>query len=119
MLSVKDLFDVEAKVSFEVEGQTIHFYFRHATTEEETDYRRKVSRQRLRENGTFETSDSALNAPLQFFRKLCKKITMQNGAEAVEVPLEEQQFIPDQVKLDALGSFRGRVRRKDDEALRD
>ena len=119
-MDIRQLFDVEAVIPYDIDGHTVNFHFRNATTEEEFEYRRQTSRQRLRENGTLESSDTALKAPLRLFSKLCNKVTLKNGTGEFEnVPAEDQKFIPDYVKLEALAAFRGRVKRKDDEALLD
>lgn len=119
-MDIRQLFDVEAIVPFDVESHTLNFHFRNASTEEEIEFRRQTSKQRVRENGTLESTDVALKAPLRFFSKLCTKITMKNGtSEAQEISAEEQKFIPDYIKLEALAAFRGRIKRRDEDLLLD
>jgi len=120
-MNIKDLFDVEGAVPLEVENHTVTFYFRNANTTEELEFRRRTSRQRINSNGSIESSDSALQAPMYLFKVQCTRITLANGdgGAAVDVPKEEWSAIPDQHKLDAWIAFRSRVKKKESDILLD
>ena len=119
-MKVKQLFDVETVVPFEFDGHTISFHFRNPTADEEQEFRRRTSKQRIKDNGTLESTDVALKAPLWLFEKLVQKITITNGNQSPEdVPVEEYRDIPEQTKLEAIASHRGRVKKKETDDLRD
>jgi len=120
-MNIRELFDVEVAVPLEVENHTVTFYFRNAKTEEELEFRRRTSRQRINGNGSIESSDSALQAPMYLFKAQCTRITLANGdgSPAQDVPKEEWSAIPDQHKLDAWVTFRSRVKKKEAQDLLD
>lgn len=119
-MKIRDLFDVETAISFEVEKHTVTFYFRNATTDEEIEFRRRTSKQRIKDNGTLESTDSAIKAPLYLFERTCKRITIQNGdGQIEEVSPEEHKDIPEQLKLDAWAAHRSRIKKKEAEEIQD
>lgn len=121
MLSIKDLFGGETPVAFEVKGQTVTFYFRNATTDEETEFRRKLGTQKYNsDTGKLEGSEAAVRAPIWLFNKLIQRITNQNGTgEIQDVPRDEYPLIPENIKGEALNAFRNSVKRAEAEQLRD
>jgi len=126
-MDMKSLFDVETCIGpFEVAGPDgkkydLRFYFRKAKPEEELELNRRMSRQRIKENGQIESSDAALLAPGWSFKQLCTRITCENGngEPAVDVPRDEWVDIDEQVKKDAWATFRTRVKKKDAQELSD
>jgi hypothetical protein len=122
MLTLRELLDAEYRVPFDIEGHTLTFHFRNANADEEKEYIRRTSLRRVKENGVVESTDAALNAPLWLFNKLCTRITLKNGTgEAVEVSKEETVGIPgvDQYKLEAIGFYRNRYKKKEVDDLSD
>lgn len=119
-MKLKELFDVETVVPFEYDGHTIAFHFRNPTADEEQEFRRRTSKQRIKDNGTLEATDVALKAPLWLFDRLVKKITISNGNESAEdVAADEYKDIPEQTKLEAIAAHRGRIKKKETDDLRD
>jgi hypothetical protein len=117
-MNLKDLYDVETKVEFIKEGHNLAFYFRTATTEEELEFRRRTSMQRIKENGVLESTPTALKAPLWLFEKLLTKITLQNGnGEPIEQPKEDIKYIKEKDKLEAIAQARLPMQKKDNEIL--
>lgn len=120
MLTMKELFDVEVGVKFNVgENNTLTFFFRNATTEEEYEFRRRAGRSRL-ENGVFEPTEASLKATMYLYSKCLKRVLHSNGSgESEEVAPEEQKNIPEQIKVEAISAHRLRIRREEGEQLQD
>lgn len=116
-----ELYEVRRK---DARGRPFYFYFRNATVEEELEFRRRLNRQNTRLEGRnraiVEPSDVALKAPIYHFEKTCVKITTSNGTGAMaEVPRDQWQYIPEDLKNDAWGDFRARFTTDETEKLTD
>jgi hypothetical protein len=119
-MNIRDLFDVETCISFDVEGNTISFFFRNATAEEELEFRRRTTKQRISDRGVLESTDAALKAPMYLYTRCLKKITMQNGTGNIEeISPEDQKHIPENLKLEAWALHRSRIKKKETDDLQD
>lgn len=117
-MDIKSLFDVETAIAYEVENHTITFYFRNPTSEEEIEFRRRTTKQRITDRGQLESSDAALKAPMYLYTRCLKKITLQNGVGNIEeVSAEDQKHIPENLKLEAWATHRNRIKKKEDSDL--
>ena len=106
-MDLNDLFSKEQVVQAKYNGVATFHYLRQPTNKEDLDFRRKSANVKVK-NREIQTSDMALQAPLELYNAICQRVVVENGAGPQEVP-DFKEKIPNDLKLAVINAYQARV----------
>jgi hypothetical protein len=106
-MDLNDLFSKEQAIKAKYCGvDTVH-YLRQPTSREDLEFRRKSANVKIR-NREVQTSDAALQAPIELYDLICQRVVVENGAGPEEVP-DFKARIPNDLKLAVIAAYQNRI----------
>lgn len=106
-MDLNDLFSKEQIVKTKYNGVDVLHYLRQPTSKEDLEFRRKSANVKVK-NREIQTSDAALQAPLELYDAICQRVVVQNGAGPEDVP-DFKAKIPNDLKLAVINAYQARV----------
>lgn len=110
-----ELFSKEEIVTAKLKGIETRHYLRQPTPKEDLDFRRKCANVKVK-NREIQTSDQALQAPIDLYDAICQRVIVENGDGPQEVP-EFKNKIPPDLKLAVISAYQRRIEIDESETL--
>jgi hypothetical protein len=114
-MDVNEVFSKQQTVKTKYNGVDVFHHLRQPTNQEDLEFRRQSANVKVK-NGRIQTSDAALDAPIQLYDKICQKVEMVNGAGPQEVA-DFKNLIPRDLKLAVIAAYQNRVEIDDQESV--
>lgn len=106
-MDLNELFSKEECVKTKYKGVDVFHYLRQPSSQESLEFRRKSANVKVR-NKEIQTSDAALQAPVELYDKICTRVVVENGAGPQDVA-DFRALIPTDVKLAVILAWQNRV----------
>ena len=114
-MDLNELFSKEYVIIAKYNGVATHHYLRQPTNKEDLDFRRKSANVKVK-NRELQTSDAALQAPIELYDAICQRVEVVNGAGPQVVP-DLKATIPADLKLAVINQYQRRIEIDDGESL--
>ena len=115
-MDINELFSGEEIVKAKYRGIDTMHHLRQPTNQEMLEFRRKSANVKVR-NKEIQTSDVALQAPIELYDKICTKFVIQNGGAPVEYTQGFKEKVDPELKLAVISAYQNRFEIEQQETL--